>query len=305
MVKKIRIGTRGSPLAMAQARYVEELINASLPAVETSLVPITTSGDRMKRVALWKVGGKGLFIKEIEQALQNGAIDVAVHSMKDLPHPLTGGLVIGAVPKREDPRDAVIAHHGASGIEELPPGVVVGTSSLRRKAQLLSARPDLAVMGLRGNVGTRIRKVAEGTVDAVILAVAGLLRLNETDVSHCPLSPDRFLPAAGQGALAVQVRQGEEGMVRALTDEESERSVLAERTFISALGADCHSAVGAYAKIENGTLTLFGGVFPPDGKEGVRGEYSGSVDGFLEVGEKLAEELLGRGAKEILMLPEQ
>lgn len=299
---KIRIGTRRSPLAMVQARLVADLLTEAADGVETELVPMSTRGDRNDRIALWKIGGKGLFVQELEQALVAGEIDVAVHSMKDLPGETNEAFSLGAVPVREDPRDVLIFPERIQSIHDLPSGAVVGTSSLRRKAQLLSRRPDLTVTPLRGNVGTRMEKVHRGECDATLLAAAGMKRLGMEPETYCFLRADDFIPAAGQGALAVEVRRGEEGLVDVLDHTESRMTALAERAFVTALGSDCRSAVGAHARIKDGTLTLAGIVSAPDGSRIIREEASGDPDNFEDVGMILADTCLRLGARSLLSM---
>ena len=299
---KIRIGTRRSPLAMVQARLVADLLIEAADGVETVLVPMSTRGDRNDRIALWKIGGKGLFVQELEQALMAGEIDVAVHSMKDLPGETNEAFSLGAVPVREDPRDVLIFPERIQSIHDLPSGAVVGTSSLRRKAQLLSRRPDLTVTPLRGNVGTRMEKVHRGECDATLLAAAGMKRLGMEPETYCLLGADDFIPAAGQGALAVEVRRGDEGLVGVLDHTESRVTALAERAFVTALGSDCHSAVGAHARIEGGTLTLAGMVSAPDGSRILREEASGGPDDFEDIGVNLADTCLRLGARSLLLM---
>jgi hydroxymethylbilane synthase len=305
-MKKIRIGTRGSPLALVQAEAVAGMLEDALSGWETEIVTITTGGDRMKGVPLWKVGGKGLFVKEIETALLMGKVDVAVHSMKDLPADIPEGLVIGAVPKRIEPEDCLIVSEGiggGKGLESLPEGAVVGTSSLRRSAQLTMMRPDLKVVPLRGNVGTRLTKLKSdkgGECDATILAAAGLKRLGLSDTPRFVLNPAEFIPAVGQGALAVEVGRLFRDEVGAIDDPESRAAVLAERSFVKVLGATCRSAVGGYARVTGGRLLLKGRVLSPDGNDFVEGEVTGVLEDGVEMGRELAEELLGRGAGGLL-----
>lgn len=299
-MKRIRIGTRGSPLALIQAKIVSGMLEKSHPKAKITVIPIKTKGDKEKKIALWKVGGKGLFVKEIEEALNVGDVDVAVHSMKDVPYTTSNGLVIGAVPKREDVRDALVTRNGIDGTDEIPNGAVLGTSSLRRKAIISSIRPDIDVVGLRGNVETRVRKVKDKKVDAVIIATSGIMRLGGIDLPYIQLPPDEFIPAAGQGALAVQVREGDQDIVFSINDEESMAAVFSERAFISTLGATCHSAVGAFAEIKDGKIHLRGRVYSPDGKKVISGEIFGDIDESSNTGIRLAEDLIKRGVKSLL-----
>jgi hydroxymethylbilane synthase len=294
--RKIRIGTRGSPLALVQARQVASMLAATRPDVVCEIVPIKTAGDRMTKTALWEIGGKGLFVQEIERELLAGRIDIAVHSMKDMPEGCAQGLTIPVVPGREDARDVLVTPEPIAEVSQIERGAVVGTSSLRRRAQLLKVRPDLSVVSLRGNVGTRLGKLADGSCGAVIVAAAGLIRLGIGDVSTLALSPEEFVPAAGQGALALEVRVGEEEIIRALDDADARCAVFCERAFVSTLGASCHSAVGAYARVEGTRVDLAGIVLSADGRQVVGGTRSGNVDAFYEVGQVLADDLLTRGA---------
>ncbi len=313
-MKKIRIGTRGSRLALAQANAVAEMLESALDC-DTEIVTIKTAGDRVRNVPLWKVGGKGLFVKEIETALLKGEVDIAVHSMKDLPAEIPEGLIIGAVPRRLDPEDCLIISGGTGGtgegnsnigsIEGLPGSAVVGTSSLRRGAQLLMIRPDLKVIPMRGNVETRLNKLGKGECDATVLAAAGMERLGLGDVNRIALDPTEFIPAVGQGALAVEVGRKFREEVLSIDDPESRAPVLAERAFVRTLGATCRSAVGGYARIIDGRLVLRGRVLSPDGRDMLQGEASGGVEEGAGIGRELGEELLGRGAGRLLnMAPE-
>jgi hydroxymethylbilane synthase len=298
----VRIGTRGSPLALAQARWVKAALEASWPGVQPELVTIVTSGDRLAG-SLARSGGKGLFIKEIEEALLDGRVDCAVHSMKDLPTVIASGLIVSAVPERADTRDVLIGPPGCRDIADLPRGARVGTSSLRRRAQLLAARSDLSIVELRGNVDTRLRKQSEGACDAVVLAAAGLLRLGiGTSVGTC-LDPDEFVPAVGQGALALEARERDGDMRRllaALHDGSAERAVAAERAFLRVLGGDCATPIAAHGQIIGGVLRLTGLVATTDGATVLRGVESGPSDGGEELGSALASKLKAQGAEDVL-----
>jgi hydroxymethylbilane synthase len=296
----IRIGTRGSELALAQARAVAEMVGRAHPGRACEIVPIVTKGDRMTKTALWEIGGKGLFVQEIEEALTRGRIDLAVHSMKDLPHDIAPGLALPAVPRREDARDVIVTRSAIGDVGEIPAHSIVGTSSLRRRAQLSRIRPDLSVTGLRGNVGTRLKRLADGRCGALILAAAGLNRLGLGERPHLSLPPDQFVPAAGQGALGVEVRAGEEDLVAGMDDPPTRRAVFCERAFVAALGASCRSAVGAYARVEGERLVLIGRVLSPDGMAMIEGRNQGDAREWEEIGLTLGRDLLERGAGDVL-----
>ncbi|HZV91032.1 MAG TPA: hydroxymethylbilane synthase [Candidatus Nitrosocosmicus sp.] len=294
----MRIGTRGSALALAQSGMVQKL----LPGGGAILTVIETTGDRNPLASLRRIGGKGIFTKEIDTALLEGRIDLAVHSLKDLPTEETPGLAIGALLKREDPRDALVSRGGV-GLDQLPQGAVVGTSSFRRRAQLLARRPDLTVEDLRGNVPTRIARVLSGTVDAIVIAAAGLIRLGmESEIAET-LDESVMLPAPGQGIVAVQIRANDSETrehLRALHDPTAEAEAIAERTFLSGLGGGCLVPVGARARARNGTLSLEGFVGHPDGRPSIRKSIEGSSVSAAELGAELARLALAEGAREIL-----
>ncbi len=281
----MRIGTRGSALALAQARLVAE----RLPG-DPEIVPITTSGDRTA------TGDKARFVKEIEEALLAGEVDLAVHSAKDVPAQLPDGLAIVGVPERADPSDALC---GAASLDELPDGAVVGTSSLRRQAQLLAARPDLEVRDLRGNVDTRLGKLDE--FDAIVLASAGLARLERDEGSPLPI--EQLTPAAGQGCLALEARAGDEEVASAaaaLTDRDALTRLMAERALVTALEADCHTPVGAHATLADRRLSLAAFVGRPDGSEWIRDLLDGDSAEPSALGEEVAERVLSAGGGNLL-----
>ena len=281
----MRIGTRGSALALVQARWVAQRIGT-----DTEIVEITTLGDRGADAL-----DKSRWVSELERALLDGRIDVAVHSAKDVPTELPDGLELVAIPEREDPHDVIC---GAAGLAELAPGARVGTSSLRRSAQLRAAREDLTVVELRGNVDTRLRKLAAGEADALVLAGAGLARLGRADEAGGLLT--EFVPAAGQGALALEARSdaGLAAALTAVTDPEATACVHAERALVHALGASCHTPVGAHARLrDDGTVTVTGWVGLPDGSQWLRDELTGDA---ATVGGRCAERLLAAGAGELL-----
>lgn len=301
------IGTRGSQLALWQANHVAERLRAALAGLSVRLETIKTTGDRILDVPLAAIGGKSLFVKEIEEALLEARVDLAVHSMKDVPADLPPGLTIAAVTLREDPSDVLISRTGAR-LKDLPPGARVGTSSLRRQAQLLHYRPDLAVVGLRGNLDTRIRKLTGEGLDAIVVAAAGVKRLGWMDRISEFLSPDVCLPAIGQGALGIEMRESrvesrEPSMatiVEVLDHPETHTAVRAERAFLRRLGGGCQVPFAAHAEIAEGHLFLRGLVATPDGRHLLRGERRGTANEGEAVGIALAEDLLARGATEIL-----
>ncbi len=298
-MRSIRIGTRGSRLALAQANWFRRSLETR-GNVAAELVVIKTSGDRFVDQPLRDIGGKGLFVKEIEQALLDGDIDCAIHSMKDLPAELAGDLILAAVPEREDPRDVLVTRDGTP-LADLPAGSRVGTSSLRRRALCLALRPDLAIEDLRGNVDTRLRKLEAGDLDAILLAAAGLNRLGIAPSGARPLDPDPFLPAIGQGALAIESRPDEVATIlAALDDPTTHTCTRAERAVMAALGGSCHTPVAAHATVSGTDLVLDGVIASPDGTRVVRGREHGSATDPEPIGRKLAADLLARGGEAIL-----
>lgn len=302
MKKKIIIGTRGSKLALWQAEWVKNEIEKKYPGTTVSLQKIKTEGDKIQDVALSMVGGKGLFVKEIEEALIRKEIDLAVHSMKDVPAELPVELHISAITKREDPSDVLISKDKKL-LRELPEGSKVGTSSLRRQSQLLNFRPDLKIIQLRGNVDTRIRKLEAGEFDAIVLASAGIKRLGFTHlVAEC-ISKEISLPAIGQGALGIETRKNDtvvNEMVLFLNDEDTSYSVKSERAFLKRLEGGCQVPVAGFGEINNGILRLFGIIGEIDGSKLVKGYVEGKPKDGEEMGVYLAELLLGQGGDEIL-----
>ena len=296
----MRIGTRGSALALAQSEHVRTLLPAG--AERHELVRIVTTGDREQDASLSAIGGKGIFTKEIETALLEGRIDLAVHSLKDLPTEETPGLAIGALLPREDPRDALLARGGLT-FENLPKGARVGTSSLRRRSQLLACRSDLTVLELRGNVPTRIARLEAGLFDAIVLALAGLKRLGmESEVTE-RFDEELMLPAPGQGIIAVQIRSDDSATaasVRKIHDETSEAEGTAERTLLTGLGGGCLVPVGARGTVRAGRLALCGYVGAPGGTPWLRRSVEGDVSEAASLGRRLAEEMIAAGAKPIL-----
>jgi hydroxymethylbilane synthase len=296
------LGTRGSKLAVHQSEWVQARIRELAPHVTVTLRRIQTSGDKILDVPLAKIGGKGLFVKEIEEALLSGEIDLAVHSMKDVPTELPPGLDLLCIPFREDPRDALISRDGVR-FKELPRGAKVGTSSLRRQAQLLQARPDLSIGMLRGNLDTRLKKLRDGQFDAIVLAAAGLRRLGwEQEITEY-LPPDVSMPAIGQGALGIEGRR-DDTFVRAvlsrLEHAPTRTTVMAERSLLHRLQGGCQVPIAAHARFAGGELVLEGLVASVDGKEIIRDRVTGSADDPHSMGVQLAERLLMRGGDRIL-----
>jgi len=300
--KVIRIATRQSPLALWQAHYVKQRLMDSHPGLNVELVPMVTKGDVILDTPLAKVGGKGLFVKELEMALLENRADIAVHSMKDVPVEFPDGLGLVTICEREDPRDAFVSNRYAS-LDELPQGSVVGTSSLRRQCQIAARRPDLVIRSLRGNVGTRLSKLDSGDYDAIILAVAGLKRLGLEARIRTALPPEISLPAVGQGAVGIECRLDDEqtrALLAPLNDLETAIRVRAERAMNTRLEGGCQVPIGSYAELVNGELWLRALVGAPDGSEIVRGERRGKPEAAEALGVSLAEELLNNGAREIL-----
>jgi hydroxymethylbilane synthase len=301
MTSPLRIGTRGSPLALWQAQHVQGLLRG-VTERPVELVEIETSGDRVRDVALTQIGGDGVFTKEIQRALLAGAVDVAVHSLKDLPTTHVEGLALAAVPARGPVGDVFVSRRHAR-FDELPNGAVVGTSSLRRRAQALHRRPDLRLVNLRGNVETRLRKLEAEGLDAIILARAGLERLGLSGHVTEVLSTDWMLPAVGQGALGLECRADDREtltLLGLLNDPPTRQAVLAERAMLRGLGGGCLVPIGALAALRGAELTLRGVVLPPDGTRRVEAEASGPSDQPEALGRRVAEALLARGAGELL-----
>ncbi|OUM96105.1 MAG: hydroxymethylbilane synthase [Thermobacillus sp. ZCTH02-B1] len=302
--RTIVVGTRRSALALTQTgQVIEDLARIARElglAYRFETRHIVTKGDRILDVSLSKVGGKGLFVKEIEQELLSGGIDIAVHSMKDVPHTLEDGLAIGAVPRRVDPRDALIAR-GARSIAELPRGARVGTSSLRRMCQLKAIRPDLRLEPLRGNIDTRLKKLETEGFDAIILAMAGLKRMGWEDRASAPIPVEACVPAAGQGALGVECRADDEELLALLgryNDEATARAVEAERSFLAELNGGCQVPIGAYAETAGAMIRLTGMIGTPDGETLLKESMEGTDPRLL--GRELARRLLRLGADRIL-----
>jgi hydroxymethylbilane synthase len=312
---RLRIATRKSQLALWQAEHVSALLRAAHPGLQIELVPLLTQGDRIQDRTLAAIGGKGLFIKELEVALEELRADIAVHSMKDVPADLPHGLIIGAVLKRADPRDALVTTSGIARLEDLPHGAVVGTSSLRRQAQIRALRPDLSIESLRGNVDTRLRKLdaaqdssgraatAGKRMDAIVLACAGLIRLGQEARITARLDPKICLPAVTQGVIGIECRQSDASTVqflRVLEDPATRKVMDAERAFAARLGGSCQSPIAAYAELDAKRITLRGLVAEPDGSRLLRDSVSGSAEEPAALGRQLAERILGLGAGPLL-----
>ena len=302
MPKPLRIGTRSSPLALWQANHIAQSIRTKFPDLKVDLVQIQTKGDAILHASLSRLGGRGVFTREIENALLQGTVDIAVHSLKDLPTILPEGLCIAAVPEREDPRDALIAKYSRS-LDALPKGSKVATGSLRRRAQILHLRPDIQIVDIRGNVGTRLRKFDELKYHGMVLARAGLLRLGWENRIAATFEPEEILSAVGQGALAVQTRSDDISLIERLSclnDETAYREITAERAFLHRLEGGCQIPIAARAICRNGRLHLDGLIASLDGIEYIRGQESGAACEAEKLGIRLAEKLLKNGAKSVL-----
>lgn len=300
--RRLVIASRESALAMWQARHIQSRLAALYPGIEISILGMTTQGDRLLGASLAKVGGKGLFVKELEDALAQGRADLAVHSMKDVPMDVPAGFDLAAVLERADPRDAFISNRCGT-LAELPAGSTVGTSSLRRESQLRARYPRLRVAPLRGNVPTRLRKLDQGQYDAIVLAAAGLKRLGLDERITALLTPEESLPAVGQGALALECRAEREDLRKLLAPLNHPATALcvsAERAFSRALAGSCNVPLGGFAEVSGTRMRLRGFVGAPDGSRQVRGELDAPADDATALGHALAEKLRAQGADEIL-----
>lgn len=294
------IATRQSPLALWQANFVKDLLVARHPNLKVQLLTLSTQGDKILDTPLAKIGGKGLFVKELEQALMDGRADIAVHSLKDVPMALPSGLILGAYLSRHNPTDAFVSNHYAH-LDALPQGAVVGTSSLRRECQIKAHRPDLVIKSLRGNVGTRLAKLDAGEFDAIVLASSGLQRLGLDGRIRHELDPQICLPAVGQGTLAIECR--DDGMREALAflnDDDTAACVCAERAMNHALQGGCQVPIAGFATLQDGCLNLRGRVGTPDGKTLLSVSQSGLPSEALALGQSVAQALLAQGAGQIL-----
>ncbi len=302
MRQTLRIGSRGSQLALWQSALVKSLLESKFPEVRVEIRRIRTTGDKMLKAPLSKIGGKEAFVKEIEEALLRCEIDLAVHSMKDVPIFLPQGLKIGAVAQRHDPRDALVSNGGIK-FYDLPKGAKIGTSSLRRQAQILHLRPDTQVFPLRGNVATRLRKLKAGGFDAIMLALAGLERLGFRDeITEC-FSIDVLVPAPGQGAVALECRAGDNEIMEMLSQINHEDSLIAvssERTFLEGLGGSCEIPIGCHASVWKDRIKILGLIASPDGREVIREEIEDSLQSYKSAGRELAQRMLDNGGSRIL-----
>ncbi len=301
-IEQLRIATRKSPLALWQAEHVRARLQQLHSGLQVELLTMSTQGDRVLDSPLAKIGGKGLFVKELEQGMLAGQADIAVHSMKDVPAELPAGLEIGAILEREDPRDAFVSNH-CSTLAELPQGARVGTSSLRRQCQLRAVRPDLEILDLRGNVNTRLAKLDAGDYDAIVLASAGLKRLGMGERITRALEPEDMLPAIAQGVIGIECRSDDaavKALIKALNHTETDLRTQAERAMNAALAGGCQAPVAGFSTITGDSIALRGLVGWPNGSAIIRGEISGQAAEAAVLGEQLAQELLERGARPIL-----
>lgn len=302
MRSTIKIGTRQSALALWQAEYVAKCLREKYPGLTVELVKMTTKGDRILDAPLSKIGGKGLFTKALETAMLERRTDIAVHSLKDMPAIVPEGLAIACITKRFDPGDAFVSNK-YDRFDQLPRGAVIGTSSLRRKAQLLALRPDLTIRDLRGNVNSRLAKLDAGEYDAVILACAGLKRLGFGDRIKEVVSQEDLLPAVGQGALAIEAREGDEevlDLIKFLNDEDTRTAANLERSFLARVEGGCQVPVGVYAQVKDGSIEAEAVIASLDGAKVYRGKITGSLEEAPALGRQLAESLLADGALEIM-----
>lgn len=302
MKQALRIGSRGSRLALWQAEFVKGLIRQKFPLTEVEILVIRTTGDKILDSPLSMIGGKGVFVKEIEEALLKDEVDIAVHSMKDLPAFLPEGLTIGAVAERHDPRDALVSNRDIK-FDELPAGARVGTGSIRRQAQILGLRPDLEIIPIRGNVDTRIMKLRRGGFDAIILALAGLERMGLGDEIAEIFPFDVMIPAPGQGIIAIEYREDDgetAGILSEINHKDSWIAAVAERSFLRTLGGSCQIPAGCYAAVGKDRIKILGLVASSDGKKIIREYIEGALENHRSLGKEIAEKILERGGDEIL-----
>ncbi len=302
MTQTLRIATRKSPLALWQAEHVKRRLLEAHPNLDIELVTMTTQGDKILDTPLAKIGGKGLFVKELEQGMLEGRADIAVHSIKDVPMEFPEGLYLSTILQREEPCDAFVSNNYGN-IDDLPKGTIVGTSSLRRRCQLLTKRPDLEIKDLRGNVNTRLGKLDNGEYDAIILACAGLIRLEMEDRIRDRISAEFMLPAVGQGAVGIESRQGDDAtlaLLSVLDHTDTRDRILAERAFNHRLNGGCQVPIACHAILDGDTLKMRGLVGEIDGSRILKSAISGSRGNAEKIGTELADDLLAQGAKEIL-----
>ncbi len=299
---KIIVGTRGSKLALWQAEYVERMLTAANPNVHIERKIIKTEGDRDQKTSLTRIGGQGVFTKTIEEALLNGSIDIAVHSLKDLPSQMADGLALAAVPERAEVEDVLVTKDG-SAFANLPEGATVATGSIRRRSQLLSLRPDIAITDLRGNIDTRLKKLYNENLDAIVMAKAALVRLGLTNVLYYTFSLDEMIPAVGQAAIGIQIRKDDKRIahfVEILNDAQTLHAVTAERAFLRELDSGCQFPVGAYGSIRQNRLHLKGFVGSEDGRTILTDEMEADTADAEAMGRELAGRFIARGARKIL-----
>jgi hydroxymethylbilane synthase len=301
----VRIATRKSPLAMWQANYVKSLLLASHPQLTVEILGLLTEGDKLLATPLTEIGGKGLFVKELEKAILEHRADIAVHSIKDLPVTLPDHLILAAMCEREDPRDALVSNHFAS-LDDLPPGAIVGTSSSRRACQLYAMRPDLKIENLRGNVGTRLGRLDAGTYDAIILAAAGLKRLGLANRIRTCLDPEIWIPAVGQGAIGIECHRDNQSVLSLLTTlnhPPTQRCITAERSMNLELNGGCQLPIAGYATLQAEQLTIRGLVGDLENRTLIKAQASGNAEDAAAIGAQLAHKLLARGAHALLQKP--
>jgi len=302
MNKTLKIATRKSPLALWQAEHVKARLESLYPDLSVELVKMTTKGDQILNSPLSKIGGKGLFIKELEVGMMEGEADIAVHSMKDVPYEIPQGFELGAILERENPFDAFVSNNFAS-VDELPQGAKVGTCSQRRIVQLKSIRPDLEILDLRGNVNTRLKKLDDGEYDAIILACAGLIRLGFEDRIKQQIPADTSLPAVGQGAVGIEIRENDQeiiDIIKPLIDEETSSRVIAERAMNARLEGGCSVPIAGFATLDDNKLSLTGMVGNVESGEMIKQKISGNKDNAEALGIELADKMLELGAREVL-----
>lgn len=300
--RKFILGSRGSPLALWQANHVKKLLEEEYRDLSVQIKVIKTTGDKITSTPLADIGGKALFLKEIEEQILAGKVQAGVHSLKDVPGVMPPGLILTAVLKREDPRDVFISKKYQS-LLQLPKKAKVGTGSLRRKAQLKNFRPDFEIIPLRGNVETRLRKLQPGKMDAIVLASAGMIRLGMAAKISEYLPTTLMLPSVGQGAIAIEIREEDDASRRLLdplNDQETMIAVQAERAFMKALDGDCRAPIAAYAEVHGQNLKITGMIASPDGRELIRDRMEGNIREAVSLGDSLAKQLLGHGGREIL-----